>query len=205
MTVREVIAELLKCKSLDEPLLVDGCEVKGFDYDAQELLADEDRCRKPSNIMEVIDLIKGERNFAELSRDTGISTASFYLWYQGKRRPSQNLVKKMMVRKSHPRYVVSSRFIDEMYRKQRKDDRKKCKPGPKPVYDFKGLKEILAAVKGERTFREWSDDTGLAASYLCMLMKGSYNPTLKSLKKIVSKGSSPRAKVTLKTLIKYAG
>jgi hypothetical protein len=206
MTIRELINELIKCKSLDEPVFVDGCEVKGFDYDAREILADEDKCRKPSNIMEVVDLIKGERNFAELSRDTGISTSCISLWYQGKRRPSLNLLKKMMARKSHPRYIVSNRYINEMYQKQQKNDREKCQLGPKPVYDFSGLVEMLSAIKGERSFREWSDDTGIAASYLCMLIKGNkYVPSLHILKKMVDKGSFPRIKVSLKTLIKYAG
>jgi hypothetical protein len=80
---------------------------------------------------------------------------------------------------------------------------------PAPVndepYDYSGLREVLLAVKGERTMRKWGKDTGIAASYLCMLLKGKCVPSLKILKKIIGKGSFPRVKVPIKTLIKYAG
>ena len=59
------------------------------------------------------------------------------------------------------------------------------------------LQEIMFKIKGDRSIRQMSRDTGVATTYISGILNGKYpNPSLKIIDKLTCRESNPQANVT---------
>jgi len=72
-------------------------------------------------------------------------------------------------------------------------------------YDRRKLAELVKEIKGERTIRQYANDTGISPSIISRILSEDYKPGAEMIKRLVKKSSKPRGNVTANDLMVAAG
>jgi len=73
------------------------------------------------------------------------------------------------------------------------------------TYDKKKLSDLVRQAKGERTIRQYANDTGISPSIISRILSEDYKPGAEMIKRLVKKSSNPRGNVTANDLMIAAG